>query len=114
MSEIGTKLGKDAIYEAIIDPNAGITMGFETTVLTLKDGNSAIGIVRSDTEDEVVLAIPRGIVNRYKKADIAKREKLPTSMMPTGLQQMLSTQDLVDLVEVPFLDAESRGAAGKR
>ena len=99
LSEIGTKLGKDAIYESILDPNAGITMGFETTMLTLKDGNAAIGIVRSDTPDEVVLAMPRGIQNRYKKEDIAKREKLPTSMMPVGMQQMLSAQDLVDLVE---------------
>ncbi len=99
LSEIGTKLGKEAIYEAIIDPNAGITMGFETTMLTLKDGGSAMGIVRSETEDEVILAMPRGVQNRYKKSDITKREKLPTSMMPPGLQQLLSTQDFVDLVE---------------
>ncbi len=99
LSEIGTKLGKDAIYEAIIDPNAGISMGFETTMLTMKDGNVGLGIVRSDTEDEVVLAMPQGVQNRYKKADIAKREKLPVSMMPTGLQQALTTQELVDLVD---------------
>jgi len=99
LSEIGTKLGKDAIYEAIIDPNASIAMGFETTMLTLKDGNAAVGIVRSDTPDEVTLGLPRGITIHYKKSDIAKREKLPNSMMPSGLQQALSEQDLVDLVE---------------
>jgi putative membrane-bound dehydrogenase-like protein len=99
LSEIGTKLGKAAIYEAIIDPNAGVSMGFETTVLTMKDNSSAIGIIRSETADEVVLALPGGIVVRNKKSDIAKREKLPTSMMPSGLNQALSQQDLVDLVE---------------
>ncbi len=99
LSEIGTKLNKEALYEAIIDPNAGITMGFETTVLTLKDGGAAVGIVRSETADEVVLAMPKGVLNPYKKADITNREKLKTSMMPPGLQQILPTNDLVDLVE---------------
>ncbi len=99
LSEIGTKLGKAALYEAVLDPNAGISMGFETTVLTMKDGSSAIGIIRSETADEVVLALPGGIVVRNKKSDIAKREKLPTSMMPTGLAQTMPQQDLVDLIE---------------
>ncbi|HEV7406077.1 MAG TPA: PVC-type heme-binding CxxCH protein [Chthoniobacteraceae bacterium] len=99
LSEIGTKLGKAAIYESIIDPNAGVSMGFETTVLTMKDGSSAIGIIRSETAEEVVLAMPGGIVVKNKPSDIAKREKLPTSMMPAGLSATLSQQDLVDLVE---------------
>jgi putative membrane-bound dehydrogenase-like protein len=99
LSEIGSKLGKAAIYEAVIDPNAGVSMGFETTVLTMKDGSSAIGIIRSETADELVLALPGGIVVRNKTSDIAKREKLPTSTMPPGLSQALSQQDLVDLVE---------------
>ena len=34
-----------------------------------------------------------------KKADIAKRQKLTTSLMPVGLQLTMSTQELVDLVE---------------
>lgn len=99
LSEIGTKLGKAALYEAVLDPNAGISMGFETTVLTMKDGSSAIGIIRSETADEVVLALPGGIVVRNKKSDLAKREKLPTSMMPSGLSQTMPQQDLVDLIE---------------
>jgi putative heme-binding domain-containing protein len=99
LSEIGTKLGRDAIFESIIDPNAGIAMGFETTQLTLKDGSAAVGIVRSETADDLILAMPRGIQVPYKKSEIAAREKLPNSMMPSGLNQVLSVQDLVDLVE---------------
>ena len=29
LSEIGTKLGKDALYESILDPSAGISFGYE-------------------------------------------------------------------------------------
>jgi putative heme-binding domain-containing protein len=102
LSEIGSKLAKEALFESVIDPNAGVSMGFETTQLTLKDGNFAVGIVRSETEDELVLAMPRGIQVRYKKGEIASRTKLPTSMMPSGLNQALSADDLVDLVEYLF------------
>ncbi|MHA3774576.1 PVC-type heme-binding CxxCH protein [Verrucomicrobiota bacterium sgz303538] len=99
LAEIGSKLGKDALFEAIIAPNAGVSMGFETTQLTLKSGDTALGIVRSETEDELMLAMPGGVQNRYKKSDVAKREKLTYSMMPEGLQAMLPTQDFIDLVE---------------
>ena len=99
LSEIGSKLPKEAIFDAIINPNASISMGFETTQLQAKDGTVALGIVRSETEDELVLALPGGATNKFAKRDIVKREKLPTSMMPSGLNQALSQQDLVDLVE---------------
>jgi len=99
LSEIGSKLPKEAIYDSIINPNAAISMGFETTQLQTKDGTVALGIVRSETKDELVLALPGGATNTFRKHEIAKREKLPTSMMPSGLNQALSQQDLVDLVE---------------
>jgi putative heme-binding domain-containing protein len=99
LSEIGSKLPKEAIYDSIINPNASISMGFETTQLETRGGTVALGIVRSETNDELVLALPGGATNKFSKHEIVKREKLPTSMMPSGLNQALSQQDLVDLVE---------------
>ena len=43
LSEIGSKLPKEAIFESIIDPNAGISMGFETTQLETKDRHRGDG-----------------------------------------------------------------------
>ena len=74
-------------------------MGFETTQITTRDGTVAIGIVRSETNDELVLVLPGGATNKFAKRDVSKREKLPTSLMPSGLNQALSQQDLVDMVE---------------
>ncbi len=99
LTEIGSKLGKDAIYESILSPNAGISMGFETTELKLKNGSSALGIIRSDTNDQVVLALPGGVTNTFAKSDISSRTRLPISMMPTGLQMLFTQEQLVDLVE---------------
>lgn len=99
LSEIGSKLGKDVLFESILNPNAGVSMGFETWSITLKNGQSAMGIIRSETNDQLVLALPGGVANTFEKRLIDKREKLPMSMMPTGLQALFSQDDLVDLVE---------------
>lgn len=102
LSEVGSKLGKDAIYEAILFPSNGIEHNYATTNLRLKDGNSALGIQVSETEDDLALKAIGGIVTKYKKADIAERTILKTSSMPTGLQAQMTQQELVDLVEYLF------------
>jgi putative heme-binding domain-containing protein len=99
LSEIGTKLGKDAIYESILDPSAGISFGFEAHQLTLKNGDEAYGIIVSETRDEVSLKGVNGVTSKYKKSEIASRIQQKTSAMPAGLPQTMSRQDLVDLVE---------------
>ena len=99
LSEVGTKLPKEAIYDAILNPNASVTMGFETTQLATKDGGVGMGIVRSETRDEVVLALPGGATTKFRKGEIVKRDKLATSMMPSGLNLALTQDDLVNLVE---------------
>jgi len=99
LSEIGTKLGKDALYEAVLDPSAGISFGFEAWQIELKDGHEAYGLVVGETAEEIAVKTQGGIVTRYKKSDVAKREQQKLSIMPAGLQQTLSTEDLVDLVE---------------
>ncbi len=99
LSEIGTKLGKDALFEAILDPSAGISFGFEAWQIELKSGDEAFGIISSETPEEISIKSQNGIVSKYKKSDVAKREQMKTSIMPAGLQLTMSTQDLVDLVE---------------
>jgi putative heme-binding domain-containing protein len=99
LSEIGTKLAKDAIYESILDPSAGISFGYEAWHLEFKNGDDALGLITSETSDEVALKAVGGIVTRYKKADITRRTKQKLSIMPAGLEQTMSANDLVDLAE---------------
>jgi len=99
LSEIGTKLGKDALFESILDPSAGISFGYEAWQIELKNGDEAYGLVSSETEDELTIKAVGGVTTRYQKGDIAKRTKQKLSIMPAGLQQNMSTQELVDLVE---------------
>ena len=119
LSEIGAKLGKDALYEAILDPSAGIAFGYEAWQIALKSGDEAFGIVVSDTADELLIKDAKAIPIHIKKSDILSRRQSKVSLMPAGLQQTMSTQDLVDLVEylsslkkaaTPHVEAGATGA----
>jgi putative heme-binding domain-containing protein len=99
LSEIGAKLAKEAIYESILDPSAGIAFGYEAWQIDLKNGDEVSGLIASETADELAVKSIGGIVTRYHKTDILKRTKQTLSIMPAGLQQTMSTKELVDLVE---------------
>jgi putative heme-binding domain-containing protein len=98
LSEIGTKLAKEAIVEAILEPSAGISVGYETYSLDLKSGDEAYGLIVSDSADEVAIKDSKGIVTHYKKSDVINKRKLKTSIMPSGLQQGMSAQEFADLI----------------
>ncbi len=99
LSEIGSKLGKDALYEAILDPSSGISFGYEAWQFELKSGDEVFGLIASETEDEVTVKTQGGLVSKHKKNDIKTRMKMKLSIMPAGLQQAMSPSDLVNLVE---------------
>jgi putative membrane-bound dehydrogenase-like protein len=99
LSRIGEKLPEEALYTAILHPSAGIAFGYEGTVLKLKDGSEAAGIVASETADELVLRRPGGLATRYRPAEIASRTRMDRSLMPEGLSGTMTEQELVDLVE---------------
>lgn len=99
LSEIGTKLGREALAEAILDPSAGISFGFEAWAIQLKNGDDLTGLIVGETEQELSVKLQGGTVNRLKKADVAKREKQALSIMPAGLQQVMTTQEFIDLLE---------------
>jgi putative heme-binding domain-containing protein len=99
LSEIGTKLAKEALYESILDPSAGISFGYEAWQVELKNGDEAYGLIVSETPEEIAIRNNTGLVTRYKKAEIKSRERMKLSIMPAGLQQAMSVNDLVDLIE---------------
>jgi putative heme-binding domain-containing protein len=99
LSEIGTKLGKEALYQSILDPSGGISFGYEAWSIELQNGDEVYGRITSETPEEITVKNQTGVLTKYKKADVARRQKSVSSMMPAGLQLTMSTQDLVDLVE---------------
>jgi putative heme-binding domain-containing protein len=99
LSEIGAKLGKDALYEAILEPSSGVSFGFEAYSFVLKTGDEVYGLIASETAEDVAVKNVGGVITRLKKTDIESRQRSRLSVMPAGLQVGMSTQELVDLVE---------------
>jgi putative heme-binding domain-containing protein len=99
LTEIGSKLAKEALYESILDPSAGISFGYEAWNIELKSGDEVYGLIVSETPEELSLKSVGGAVAKCKISEIAHRTKATLSIMPAGLQQNMSAQDLIDLVE---------------
>lgn len=99
LSEIGSKLPKEAQYSAIFEPSAGIGFGYEGFEVTLKDGSTVTGIVASKTETDLILKFPGGSTQDYKMSQVKSIKQLNDSMMPAGLQDAMSTEELVSLVD---------------
>lgn len=98
LGEIGGKLGKEALYDAIMDPSAGISFGYEAWLVGLRDGEEVLGLISSETDTELVLKVAGGQVLRYPKSEVLRRDKQVPSVMPAGLHEGLSAQDFADLL----------------
>ena len=84
LTEIGSKLPKEELYAAILDPSAGISFGYEAWLVTMKDGNVAFGIIESETPGEISVKGPTGVVTRHPKANVKGRMQQTVSLMPPG------------------------------
>lgn len=98
LSGVGDRLKKEEMFENILEPNAVITQGYEAWQATLNDDDEAVGLLIKETPTEVTLKDLKGKVTTYKRADLKKFQRLNVSIMPLGLQQGMTPQDLVDVV----------------
>ena len=98
MGQIGSIMNKEQIAESILKPNASISQGFATVQIKTKSGKTFVGFVTAQSSKRVVLRDITGSVHVVQAEDIADRKELETSMMPTGLANALSYQELASLV----------------
>ncbi|WP_411273471.1 PVC-type heme-binding CxxCH protein [Daejeonella sp.] len=99
LTEIGSKLPREGLLDAIVRPSAGINFGYETWQIDMKDGSNLIGIITSRTEDEIEVKYPAGIIQKIKTTNVKTIKNLPESMMPEGMHNSLTKQELADLID---------------
>jgi putative heme-binding domain-containing protein len=109
LGDIGTRLKRPEIAESILEPNAKIAKGFETTNLTAGDGHALTGFIIAETKTTLSVRLGPGVVQEMKKSDIKKREPIRQSSMPDGLSGTMAPQEFLDLVE--FLAAQKAAPA---
>ena len=99
LSEIGSKLSKQGLYESILDPSATVSPAFQAVNIVKQNGKAFSGFITSETEGEITLQQVGGTTSTHNKTEIQNRITSPQSLMPAGLQQLMTFDDLVDLVE---------------
>ena len=99
LSGIGLKLPKESLLESILHPSAGIGFGYEGWELYLKDGSMLSGIIAGKTETDIDLKLPGGARKAVKTGEVKRLTQMKESMMPEGLHENLSAQDMSNLLE---------------
>ncbi|MFK8112015.1 MAG: PVC-type heme-binding CxxCH protein [Rubripirellula sp.] len=99
LTEIGSKLSREAMFTSILDPSAGISHNFENYLVLTSSGQLINGLKTSETADEVVIRTPEAIDRKIAQADIESIKKSEKSIMPDNLHQTVDQQGLIDIVE---------------
>ncbi|MFN7137772.1 MAG: PVC-type heme-binding CxxCH protein [Limisphaerales bacterium] len=95
---IASRVSREYLLASLVDPNRDIAPGFESVNLFLKNGTVHSGTLQQETSEELILNSPEDGTLRIKVADVARRER-GVSGMPAELAEVLSKQDVRNLVE---------------
>jgi putative heme-binding domain-containing protein len=98
MGQIGSIMNREQIAESILKPNASISQGFATVMVSAKGDKTYMGFITEETATKVVMRNIVGEVFNIKASDILSRQEMDSSMMPAGLANSLSYDELASLV----------------
>ena len=86
------------LLESIVYPSASFVRSYEPVIVLTKSDEEFSGVLRKDAADEIVLATGPNTEVRVARSDIAEMRPGRVSVMPAGLDEQLSRQELSDLV----------------
>ena len=101
LTKIGQVRGERDLLEAVVYPSASFARGYEPVTVRTRSGALRSGVLRSDAApgiDEVVLANATGPDTRIPRSEVADIEPGTVSLMPPGYAEMLTRQELADLL----------------
>jgi putative membrane-bound dehydrogenase-like protein len=98
LSTIGTKYGKEELLRSILNPSAAIGYNYRALSLATRDGRTLTGLLVEETPERLVLKQADGARVVVPAAEIEERAQSDLSIMPEGLTETMSEQDLVDVL----------------
>lgn len=99
LSEIGSKLSREAMFESVIFPSAGISHNYEAYTVLLTSGITVSGLITSETDSELTIKSEDGLMRTFPADEIEEKAKQTISLMPADLQKVMTAQELIDVVE---------------
>jgi putative heme-binding domain-containing protein len=89
---------REQLIEAIFDPNRAVEQRNAATQVIKKDKTLVVGQLASETPGNLTLRLPGGAEIVVLRSDIAELKTLTTSIMPEGLESLLTAQDVADVL----------------
>lgn len=108
LTRIGDIRSERDLLEAVVFPNASFARGFEPVTVTTNAGATHGGLLRTERADEIVLTAGEGQDVRIRREDIEDIQPASISPMPSGYAQLLTRQELADLIA--FLKGSRSGS----
>lgn len=99
LSEIGSKLSREAMLTAILAPSAGISHNYENFNVLTEEGQIITGLKISETDDEVVIRTADAINRKIPTQEVAQIKQSEKSIMPEDLHHITGQQGLIDVIE---------------
>ncbi|MEZ0266997.1 MAG: PVC-type heme-binding CxxCH protein [Phycisphaerae bacterium] len=98
LSKIGAIRQERDLLESVVFPSASFVQTYEPTSVELADGDVVSGIVRKSDDEAIVLATGPEQETRVARKDVKEVRPGQLSVMPAGLDQQLTPQELADLI----------------
>lgn len=98
LSMIGANRSGPDLLESIIFPSATIVRDYESYSIATEDGQVLTGLIARETEDTLYLQQANGEIVEVPRSQIEEMATGTTSIMPAGLEQVLTRQELADVV----------------
>lgn len=98
LTRIGQVRSERDLLEAIVFPSASFVRSYEPMVLVTRTGEEIGGVLRRDAADELVLGTGPATEVHLARVDVAEQRPGRVSVMPAGLDEQLTRQELADLL----------------
>jgi putative heme-binding domain-containing protein len=101
LTKLDPKLKPADILKDVLEPSSKINEKYQSYIFELESGKVVTGLVLSETPSVVKIIenpLAKAQPLEIKKTDIAERKKSPVSLMPKGLLDKLTREEILDLV----------------
>ncbi len=98
LSFVGEKFPRRELIRTILEPSASIAVGYGTTVVETKAGETFLGVIKQSTDAWLELKSVHGEPVRIAKSEIKEQSTSEISLMPEGLATAMTHQEFADLV----------------
>lgn len=101
LSKLDAKIGPPEILKSVIEPSAKVDEKYQSVSFALTNGKTVTGLVVRETPDAVEVVenpLNRAEATRLEKSEIEARQPSTVSLMPLGMVDRLSREEILDLV----------------